>query len=275
MCSDRPRRRIAARTRLDGFRRNRLRAAGPWSWPGPRGGRPKAPPPSFVDPERPGGSFRQPLRYGPPPGSPRDTGPLPTANRPEGAWSQQPGWQRRRATRPAGQGAPPLPPSGAPAGQPWPPHGYGPEAVAPPPPSPPASYADRIRADDLVPARRVQPGRGWRLALYKATFGLVNLGQSPDEIRAGRVGAQDQVGAARALQGRRDGQGRRREDDRVGQCRVGVRRAAPGRPGGGRRRRHRIRQARQPGRPEGTGVLLGAGVRPVPRDVRRRAQPGG
>ena len=162
--------------------------SGPWTSPapgpepGPRGGRPEAPPPSFVDPERPGGSFRQPLRYGPPPGSPRDTGPLPTANRPDGAWSQQPGWQRQRATRPAGQGAPPPPPSGAPAGQPWPPQGYGPEAVAPPP-SPPASYADRIRADDLVPARRVQPGRGWRLALYKATFGLVNLGQSPDEIR--------------------------------------------------------------------------------------------
>jgi MinD-like ATPase involved in chromosome partitioning or flagellar assembly len=28
----------------------------------------------------------------------------------------------------------------------------------------------------------VPPSRGWRLALYKATFGLVNLGQSPDEI---------------------------------------------------------------------------------------------
>ena len=51
------------------------------------------------------------------------------------------------------------------------------------PPGPPASYADRIRVDELVPARRVPPGRGWRLALFRATFGLVNLGQSPDEIR--------------------------------------------------------------------------------------------
>ena len=34
-----------------------------------------------------------------------------------------------------------------------------------------------------MPARRVLPSRGWRLALYKATFGLVNLGPSPDEIR--------------------------------------------------------------------------------------------
>ena len=45
------------------------------------------------------------------------------------------------------------------------------------------SYADRIRADDLVPSRKVPPARGWRLAVYKATFGMVNLGQSPDEIR--------------------------------------------------------------------------------------------
>ena len=48
---------------------------------------------------------------------------------------------------------------------------------------PPESYADRIRADDLVPARIPPPARGWRLALYKATFGMVNLGQSPDEVR--------------------------------------------------------------------------------------------
>ena len=34
--------------------------------------------------------------------------------------------------------------------------------VAPPPS--PASYADRIRVDDLVPARRIPPGRGWRSA---------------------------------------------------------------------------------------------------------------
>jgi MinD-like ATPase involved in chromosome partitioning or flagellar assembly len=42
----------------------------------------------------------------------------------------------------------------------------------------------------VVPARRVPPGRGWRLAVYKATFGLVNLGQSPDEIRQGQLEAQ-------------------------------------------------------------------------------------
>jgi MinD-like ATPase involved in chromosome partitioning or flagellar assembly len=151
--------------------------------PGPRGGQPDAPPPPFLDPERPGGSFRQPPRYGPPPGTPRDTGPMPTSNRQDdNAWGQPPAWQPPHSTRPAGQTAPPPPQSGTRTGQQWQPQGYGPEAgAAPPPPS--GSYADRIRADDLVPARRVPPGHGWRLALYKATFGLVNLGQSPDEIR--------------------------------------------------------------------------------------------
>ena len=149
----------------------------------PRGGPPDAPPPPFLDPDRPGGSFRQPpARYGPPPGSPRDTGPLPTSNRPDdGAWSQPPGWQPQGPQRPAGQTAPP-PPSAGPPTQPWKAPGYGPEAASPPPP-PPVSYADRIRADDLVPSRKVPPSRGWRYAVYKATFGMVNLGQSPEEIR--------------------------------------------------------------------------------------------
>jgi len=152
--------------------------------PDPRGGQPEAPPPPpFVEPGRPGGSFRQPPpRYGPPPGSPRDTGPLPIANRPDdSAWRQPPGWQPPRAPRPAGQ-TPPPPQSSGPPTQPWKAPLYGPDPASAPPP-PPASYADRIRVDELVPARRVPPGRGWRLALFRATFGLVNLGQSPDEIR--------------------------------------------------------------------------------------------
>jgi MinD-like ATPase involved in chromosome partitioning or flagellar assembly len=158
-------------------------AKAPGSEPPQRGGPPDAPPPPFLDPDRQGGSFRQPPpRYGPPPGSPRDTGPMPAPNRPDdGAWGQPPDRQPPHAPRPAGQTAPPpQQPSGSRTGQSWPSQGYAPDAAPPPPP---ASYADRIRADDLVPARRVPPRRGWRLALYKATFGMVNLGQSPDEIR--------------------------------------------------------------------------------------------
>ncbi|MBP1818393.1 MinD/ParA family protein [Mycobacterium sp. OAE908] len=153
--------------------------------PGPRGGQSEPPPPPFLDPERQGG-HRQPPRYGPPPGGPRDTGPLPTPNRPdEGPRTPQPDWQPPpRPQRPA-----PPPPQPGPPTQPWKAPLYPPEGASAPPP-PPASYADRIRADDLVPSRKVPPSRGWRLAVYKATFGMVNLGQSPDEIRQAELEAR-------------------------------------------------------------------------------------
>jgi MinD-like ATPase involved in chromosome partitioning or flagellar assembly len=148
--------------------------------PTPRGGQPEASPPPFLDHERQS-SFRQPTRHGPPAGSPRDTGPLPTSNRSdEGAWAPQPDWQPPRPPRRAQPPAPSQQPG--PPTQPWKGPLYPPES-APAPPPPPASYADRIRADELVPSRKVPPARGWRLAVYKATFGMVNLGQSPDEIR--------------------------------------------------------------------------------------------
>ena len=43
------------------------------------------------------------------------------------------------------------------------------------------NYVDSIRSSELVPTRRIPPGRGWRKVLYIASFNLVNLGQSPDE----------------------------------------------------------------------------------------------
>ena len=52
-----------------------------------------------------------------------------------------------------------------------------------PTPLQPQFYADLIRAEALVPAREAAPGRGWRSAVYKGTFGLVNLGLSPEERR--------------------------------------------------------------------------------------------
>ncbi len=135
------------------------------------------PPPHFRAPETRGGAFRQPPpRYGPPPGVPRGTGPLPPPPAP-GPWGQPHPPQQR----------PPFP-GGPPPGQPWGPGGYGPDTHMAP-----GTYAERIRPDELVRPRRVPPGRGWRLALYKATFGVINLGPGPDEIREAELVAKIRV----------------------------------------------------------------------------------
>jgi MinD-like ATPase involved in chromosome partitioning or flagellar assembly len=52
---------------------------------------------------------------------------------------------------------------------------------------PAGSYTERIRIEQLVPTRKPVPGRGWRKVLYSASFGLVNLGPSPDEVRVGEL----------------------------------------------------------------------------------------
>ncbi|MGB7870019.1 MAG: MinD/ParA family protein, partial [Mycobacterium sp.] len=48
-------------------------------------------------------------------------------------------------------------------------------------------YVDSIRSSELVPTRRIPPGRGWRKVLYIASFNLVNLGQSADERYQGEL----------------------------------------------------------------------------------------
>lgn len=45
------------------------------------------------------------------------------------------------------------------------------------------AYVDSIRPSELVPTRKIPPGKGWRKVLYKSTFGLMNFGRSPDERR--------------------------------------------------------------------------------------------
>ena len=112
-----------------------------------------------VEPERPGNSFRQPV-----PSAPSD--------RP-GGWGAAPGAQTWTPPTQSFHPGHPAPTFGG----------------APPAPPQPSSYADLIRADDLVPPRKRAPGRGWRLAVYKATFGLVNLGPSPDERRIAELEA--------------------------------------------------------------------------------------
>ncbi|BBY27259.1 MinD/ParA family ATP-binding protein [Mycolicibacterium sediminis] len=144
-----------------------------------------------------------PPRYGPPPGLLRDpsqrhdTGQFPGHQPPWGqqqhGWSQQPPPPPppQQPPRPPRPGMPPQgpPPQGPPPQGAWPGQPYGPDPRSAPPP-PPGSYADRIRAGDLVPAKRTPPSRGWRLAVFRATFGLVNLGQSPEEIQEAEMEAR-------------------------------------------------------------------------------------
>ncbi|MBV9512894.1 MAG: MinD/ParA family protein [Mycobacteriaceae bacterium] len=84
------------------------------------------------------------------------------------------GWQQP-PVRPAPEpGSPPVRQMPVPGG---PPAGWG-------------NYVESIRSSELVPMRKPPPGRGWRLAVYKATFGLVNPGQSPDELRQAELEAK-------------------------------------------------------------------------------------
>src|SRR6185312_6912137 len=86
----------------------------------------------------------------------------------------------QRPERPSGWPPPREPAGPAPrSGERWPTPPRWQEPVTPPTNW---SYVDSIRSSELVPTRKPPPGRGWRRAVYKATAGLVNLGQSPDEL---------------------------------------------------------------------------------------------
>jgi len=135
------------------------------------------PDPQFGEPDDARGSFREPPQFGPP-----------NPSRPYAPSGPQPDWQDPGPPRP-----PAHPPQGSPsadgrAAQSWGGPGYGGQAGAAPA-APGGSYADRIRVDQLVPARKPLPGRGWRKLLYGATFGLVNLGPSQDELREAELAA--------------------------------------------------------------------------------------
>jgi MinD-like ATPase involved in chromosome partitioning or flagellar assembly len=52
------------------------------------------------------------------------------------------------------------------------------------------NYVDNIRSSELVSTRKTPPERGWRHVVLKATGGLLNLGQSPDERREAELEAK-------------------------------------------------------------------------------------
>ena len=113
-----------------------------------------------------------------PPDSPQDantnspTGPVPQRTPSRDDDSGQPSTRHRLEPDDSGPPAPRQPNSGL--------LGAGQE------PSPQQlghSYADRIRVADLVPARKREPGSGWRRLVFKASFGLIDPGPSTEEIR--------------------------------------------------------------------------------------------
>lgn len=108
-----------------------------------------------------------------------DTGPIP-AQRPSAPPANRP-FPGPPPARPPMPGPSPMRPPGP--GQPYPPPSWPAHPPGRVPTPPPASYADRIPVHDLVPVQRVPPGRGWRRWLFQASFGLINLGPSPDELR--------------------------------------------------------------------------------------------
>lgn len=144
--------------------------------------RPPVDVPEPPPPPPPPAPHREPQRFGPPQGPPQQWGPPPPHQ-------QQPGWQQGPPHRP---GPPPPPPPGQPQYGTWQGQPYGPDPRLAPA-APTGSYADRIRADDLVPPRRPVPAAGWRRAVYKMTFGLVNPGPSPEEIRQAQFEARIKV----------------------------------------------------------------------------------
>lgn len=86
---------------------------------------------------------------------------------------------------PIGPGPQPPQSFGPAPGSPWPAEGgfASDGSGQPAPQTVPGSYAERIRVNDLVPPRREPPAGGWRLLVYKATFGLINPGPSPVDTR--------------------------------------------------------------------------------------------
>ena len=144
--------------------------------PPPRWGEPVAPQPQWGAPSQP------PPRRAYPGGPSRSEQPAPLSR---GGAQDSEFW-------PEGHTAPP-PPRPAPvterwdddAGPGWDTSGYRGGAA----PSN-FNYVDAIRQSELVPTRKIPPGRGWRKAIYAITFGLINLGRSPDERRQAELDAK-------------------------------------------------------------------------------------
>jgi MinD-like ATPase involved in chromosome partitioning or flagellar assembly len=155
--------------------------------PVPPGVEQPAGPPEDTPPQRwPGPPGRQDGQHSAPPGFPSETV----------QWQQPPrgmgyGEEARmsgtpRTDQPPQQWQQPTPPHESLIG----PSAGGQESYGPAAPPFDWNYVDSIRTSELVPIRKVPPGSGWRRLVYNATFGLVNLGQSPGELRQAQLEAK-------------------------------------------------------------------------------------
>jgi MinD-like ATPase involved in chromosome partitioning or flagellar assembly len=142
------------------------------------------------------GGFRQ---APPPPMRPADSG----AGGPADARPRDAAEAESTRMMPPTGGRPPSPPwpqdparerSARPIGQDWSSQqSSAPNWAAAPAAAPPAagySYVDSIRTSELVPTKKVPPRKGWRRFVYRGSFGLINLGPSPDEQRLAELEAK-------------------------------------------------------------------------------------
>ena len=102
--------------------------------------------------------------------------------------------ERRHMTMRQGHSVRPESTSSGATGRPrhaphWPP---GPDQPDRPVATPPTgwNYLEGLHPSELVAPRKIPPGRGWRRLIYNATGGLVNLGQSPDELQEAHLEAR-------------------------------------------------------------------------------------
>jgi len=119
---------------------------------------------------------------------------------------------------------------------------------------------NQIRSSELVPTRKVPPLA--RLAPRRApsTFGLLNLGQSPDERAQAELEAKVRSLLRGPLQGRRACKGGTGKTTIAAKPWIDLRRAAPGRTGWWPSTpTPRSAKTRQPHRPQRRRFLLGAG----------------
>jgi MinD-like ATPase involved in chromosome partitioning or flagellar assembly len=141
--------------------------------PSPQHSGPLAASPSPQQPESPPPAHQS----GPPPGPQPAQSPPPQPTPPP-ARAEAPG--KRRPAESATHWNDDAPPAGGWAGA----GGFAESAPAN------WNYVDNIRSSELVSTRKIPPERGWRHVVLKATGGLINLGQSPDERRQAELEAK-------------------------------------------------------------------------------------